>query len=246
MTDESGRSAPQKVPVTRISWAPCVRIVPSRFPPVDVFERVASADDLAAVHAIEGLTNDRLRAERGELVGVQPGDAATGPGSSYIMAPFLHPAPAGGRFDDGSFGAYYAARDRDTAVAETVYHRERFMRATAQPPLELDMRVLEARLDGWLHDLRGMGRTLREVYDASDYTMAQALARMLRGAGSSGIAYDSVRQEGGECAAVFRPRLLSGCRQAEHLVYAWNGERIAHVFEKRLRRRSTAVRTERR
>jgi hypothetical protein len=62
------------------------------------------------------------------------------------------------------------------------------------------------------------------------------LARALRERGSWGIAYDSVRREGGQCAAVLRPRALSACRQAEHLIYRWDGEEIAEVFEKRLYR----------
>jgi hypothetical protein len=98
------------------------------------------------------------------------------------------------------------------------------------------MRVLEARLDGKLHDLRGLRTTFPEVYSPSDYTASQKLARELRAGGSMGIAYDSVRREGGQCAAVLRPQALSSCRQAEHLIYRWDGTRIAEVFEKRLYR----------
>ena len=61
----------------------------------------------------------------------------------------------------------------------------------------------------------------------------QVLAQPLRKAGSNGIAYDSVRFEGGECAAVFRPRLLSKARQERHLCYVWDGCRIVTVYEKR-------------
>jgi hypothetical protein len=93
------------------------------------------------------------------------------------------------------------------------------------------MRVLEADLDGRLHDLRGLRSSLPAVYDAADYTASQAFARALRSAGSSGIAYESVRHEGGQCVAVFRPRLLRRARQAEHLLYRWNGERIADVLK---------------
>ena len=63
--------------------------------------------------------------------------------------------------------------------------------------------------------------------------MAQQTARDLRDAGSDGIVYQSVRRDGGECAAVFRPRLLSNCRQERHLCYVWDGARIATVYEKR-------------
>jgi hypothetical protein len=201
---------------------------------VQLFERVADPADLDAVFAIEALTNDRLRDEVGDLRLVPPEDRVTGPGAGYVMAAFTHIAPSGGRFTDGTFGAYYAAADRPTAVAETVYHRERFMAATQQPAVDLDMRVLRATLSSDLHDVRGMAGTRPELYHPSDYSASQVLARSLRTMGSWGVAYDSVRRAGGECAAVFRPRAIANCRQAEHLGYVWDGTRIATVYEKRI------------
>lgn len=84
-----------------------------------------------------------------------------------------------------------------------------------------------------MHDLRGRRDDWPAVYDPEDYAAGQALAAALRREGSNGIAWDSVRHEGGQCAAVFRPPLLSHCRQERHLCYVWDGERIATVYEKR-------------
>ena len=224
------------IPVSAVEWSPCIRIVPSRYPPVDLFERVADPADFDAVYEVEALTNDRLREEVGDLALVPPEERVLGPGSSYIMAPFTHLAPGGGRYTDGSFGAYYAASDRATAVAETCYHRGRFMAATAEPRLDLEMRVLEATLSAVLHDVRGLTLDRPELYLSEEYGPPQTVGRLLRDAGSSGVVYASVRRAGGECAAVFRPRVLSDCRQAEHLIYVWDGARIADVYEKRLYR----------
>ena len=220
----------------RIRWRPCYRVIPSRFPPIDLFERVADAGDLDAVIALESLTNDRLRQEAGDISLVPPADRVAGPGAGYIMAPFTHPAPGGGRFTRDGQGAYYAARTLDTAIAETSYHRARFMAATAQPPMRLDMRVLEADLDGRLHDVRGVHTTQPALYDAGDYSASQALGGRLRAAGSDGVVYRSVRDPGGQCCAVFRPRRLRHCRATRHLWYAWDGQRIAAVYEARLLR----------
>lgn len=225
------------VPVAPVRWAPCWRVVPSRFPPIGLFERVADPADLDAVFQIEALTNDRLRDEVGELVRVPPAERVSGPGAGYVMAPFTHVAPGGGRFTDGTFGAYYAAESLATAIAETTYHRARFLAATHEPPMELDMRALAATLDAPLHDVRGLGAAHPEWYRSDDYAAPQALARVLRAAGSWGVAYDSVRDPGGQCVAVFRPRALAGCRQGAHLTYVWDGERIAFVYEKRALRR---------
>jgi RES domain-containing protein len=208
--------------------------VPSRFPPIDLFERVADPADLEAVIAVESLSNDRLRDEVGEIALVPPGDRVSGAGASYIMAPFTHVNPEGGRFSDGARGAYYAARELATAVAETAYHRARFLAATRERAMRLDMRVLEATLDAPMHDVRGMRASRPDLYASDDYAAPQALARGLRAEGSWGVVYASVRREGGECVAVFRPPALTRCRQTGHLVYEWDGERIAQVYEKRV------------
>jgi hypothetical protein len=104
------------------------------------------------------------------------------------------------------------------------------------PATELEMRVLRARIRAELHDLRGMQEQAPRIYDRTDYAEGQTFARAARAAGSWGIVYDSVRQEGGTCAAVLRPRAVAGCKQAEHLGYVWNGESIGLVYEKRILR----------
>lgn len=221
-------------PVSEVRWRPCYRLIPSRFPPVQLFESVADPADLDAVFEIESLTNDRLRDEVGDLTLVPPEDRVAGPGSSFVMGAFTHVHPQGGRFTDGTFGAYYAAHTRETAIRETVYHRERFLRDMMSPPTELDMRVLQATLRAQLHDIRGLRGERPDLYDPSDYSGSRAFARDLRERGSWGVAYDSVRHEGGECAAVFRPPAISRCRQAAHLGYVWNGREISMVYEKRV------------
>ena len=221
------------LPVARIEWKPCRRIIPSQFPPIQLFERIADPDDLEAIFALDALTNPRLRDEAGDIELVPPDDRVSGPGTTVIMAAFTHPNPNGGRFSDGAYGVFYAAKDLNTAIAETKHHREQFLRATAQTRMELDMRVYLIDLDGDLHDLRGRKATRPHVYQNDSYAAGQHLARTLRAGGLNGIVYDSVRRSGGECVAVFRPLLLSNARQERHLCYVWNGRKIETVYEKR-------------
>jgi hypothetical protein len=220
------------VGVSRVAWQPCYRIVPSRFPPIDLFEKVADPADLDAVFQIEALTNSRLRDAVGQIELVPPEDRVSGPGSSPIMAAFTHINPDGARFTDGTFGAYYCARELETGVTETRYHRERFLAATAEPAQEIDMRVYAAEFDTDLTDLRGRQSHCPDLYQTDDYSASQSYARTLREQGSNGIAYSSVRHAGGECAALFRPRLLSDCRQERHLAYVWDGTAIVEIYEK--------------
>ena len=87
-------------------------------------------------------------------------------------------------------------------------------------------------LQAGLHDLRGLRDALPAVYHPDDYEASQRLGRRLRERGSWGVVYESVRRAGGQCAAVFRPRACSECRQAEHLLYLWNRREIAEMYEK--------------
>ena len=208
------------------------RIVSSRFPPVSLFDRITEPGDLEAVFAVEAMTNDRLRQDVGDISLVPVEDRIVGPGSTPIMAAFTHLNPDGGRFTDSSYGAFYGGLTIDTAIAETKYRREKFLAATETGrPIDIDMRVYVARLDGELHDVRNGAPAA--IHDPHDYSGSQAVGGRLRSEGSNGIIFNSVRDEGGTCVAVFRPRLLSNCRQERHLTYQWDGERISNIFEKR-------------
>lgn len=224
---------PLDIPVTATSWAPCYRIIPSRFPPVGLFDKVADPADLEAVFQIEAMTNDRLRDEAGDLSLVPPEDRVAGPGTTPIMAAFTHLNTEGSRFTDGSFGVFYAGLTIETAIAETKHHRNNFLAATDEPAQEIDMRVYAADLTADLHDIRGHKDSHAHLYDPNNYAHSQRLAAELREAGSDGIRYRSVRHEGGECAAAFRPRLVANCRQERHLCYVWDGETIGTVYEKK-------------
>jgi len=217
-----------------VQWKPCWRIIPSRFPPIELFERVADPADLGAIYELESLTNDRLRGEVGDLNLVAPEDRICGPGTSVIMAAFTHTNPGGSRFADGSFGVLYASSTLSASVAETRHHRERFLQATSEAPMELDMRVYNIDVNGELHDIRSLSDNQPALYHPEDYTASQQFGKQLYAARSWGIVYSSVRQAGGECIAVFRPRILSNCRQERHLCYVWDGEKISTVYQKQL------------
>jgi hypothetical protein len=221
------------IPIAKIEWRPCFRIVPSRFPPINLFEAVADPADLEAVFQIEAMTNDRLREEAGDILLVVPEDRVSGPGSTPIMAAFTHLNPDGDRFANGTYGVFYAGRTIETAIAETRYHRVRFLQATSESAQEIDMRVYAVDLDAELHDIRAKRESHAAYYHPSNYAVSQELARDLRKNRSNGIVYASVHDDVGECAAVFRPRSLSNCRQERHLCYVWDGRAISTIYEKR-------------
>lgn len=225
---------PEALPRVAAPWSPCHRLIASRFPTVGLFDRIAAPEDLETVFAIESLTNPRLRDELGEITLVPKDERVVGAGASMIMAAFTHLNPMGSRFSDGRYGVYYAAESLETAVAEVSHHRGLFLARTKEPAIDVDLRWIQARVSAPLqdlHDLRGVRASMPAVYHRDDYTAGQALGRRLRAAGSSGVVYQSVRREGGECVAVFRPRLLSRAVAKGHVALHWDGARITHWWQ---------------
>ncbi|HWL40024.1 MAG TPA: RES family NAD+ phosphorylase [Gemmatimonadaceae bacterium] len=223
----------------RLAWKQSTKLVATIFPPVDVFEEVADAADLDALLALRARTNPVLNERIAPALAIPPGDRAYGPGAGYVMAPFAYPSPDGTRFGapavrGDSLGVYYAARDEATAIAEVKHHRVAFLRATRAPAQDLDFEVLKAAIKGTrFFDLRGRQSDYRTVYSPTDYSASQKLGAELRGRDADGIAYDSVRREGGECVAVFRPRCVGSCRTVKQLIFRWDGEAITAVLETR-------------
>lgn len=215
-------------PLHRLRWQRAYRIVPSRYPPVGVFDAIADPKDLDALYQIDALTNPRLREEWGELSNVPKAHRVSGPGTSPLMAAFTHVNPEGSRFSDGSYGVLYLAHQFETAVEETVYHREQFLAATSEPPISITMRCYASGVHGTLNDIRGGWKA---EHDAKSYAASRKLGAKLRKDGSNGLVYDSVRRRGGECVALFYPDLASPCVQGKHLIYRWDGQRIAQVLE---------------
>ena len=82
--DSEGADA-DAIRARRITWRPSHRVVPSRFPPVGLFDRVADPADLEALYAIEALTNDRIRDQAGNLALVPAEERISGPGTTPIM-----------------------------------------------------------------------------------------------------------------------------------------------------------------
>jgi hypothetical protein len=225
--------APTSIPVRPTRWRPSYRLIPSRYPTVGLYDRIADPADLEVVYAIEALTNPRIRDEIGQLQLVAPEERVGGAGSTVIMAAFTHLNPEGSRFSDGSYGVYYAAQTVETAIAEVSHHRAVFLARTDEPPLDVDLRLITATLDAPLHDVGALGASAAALLDPVAYAAAQALGRELRAAGSWGVQFPSVRYPGGLCAGVFRPKALRNARSGTHIGLHWDGRRITHWFEKR-------------
>lgn len=194
---------------------PSHRLIPSRFPPIGLFDTVARAADLEAVMELAGWTNDRLVVERMRRL-PQHEWVFGRPNASIVMAAFLHAAPDGSRFNGPELGAWYAAASVHTAIVEVAHHLRREAAARRLPELSRTYRGYTARLAGRFRDIRGRQRDLPEVYASDDYAAGQRFGEALRTAGTDGIVYDSVRHRGGVNACAYRPSKVQEVTQAAH------------------------------
>lgn len=211
----------------RVRWTKAYRIISSIFPPIDLFEDTSPPEDWELLASLEAKSNPRIVEVIGQLSLVPPERRVSGSGASYVMAPFTHVSPNwAGRFHDGTFGAYYAAKNAETALAETMHHRSEIYRASEEEPGWFSQyRELIGKVDHRFHDLTDR-EDYAECLAPDDYAAPQTLARDLRQSGSSGILYPSVRHEGGLCLAAFWPDVIGIPVQGRHFAYHFNGEFI--------------------
>jgi hypothetical protein len=200
------------------------RLIASRYPSVGILDRVASPDDLDAIFELEGWTNDRISAEVGILQRLPREEWIVGePMASVVMAAFCHPLPGGGRFNDGTRGAWYSAFTLSTAHAEVAYHRGRELAEVGISDARLELREYLADFTGEFVDIRGPGRARASLYHPDRYDAPQRFALELLAGRANGIVYDSVRHPGGTCLVAFRPALVRNVRVGGHFEYRWSG-----------------------
>jgi len=224
--------AQRLVPTSRVGGKQ-YRIISTRFPPVNVFDTHTPPEVMGALWELIAETNDRLLEEAGDLNLVPEQDRVSGNGATVVMAAFTHIGQKA-RFNDETFGVYYAGRSQETAIRETVHQRAIIAEEAGLSPTEFSMRVYIGTVKKYLHDVRAP--KYKYLHDKNpkpeDHPEAQSFALQIREAGSWGLLYNSVRHKGGECIAVFRPPAVSLPTQGGHLVYVWNGKKIIEVYER--------------
>ena len=215
---------PDDVPIA-LFRARTHRLIASRWPTVGVFDSVASPEDLEAVLRLETMTNDRVIETLARLGRLDRAEWVIGePGATVAMAAFCHPAPGGGRFNTEALGAWYCAREIETAIAETIYHHIRRLAHSASGFRHvIQMRELISDIDAEFSDVRGLRESYPELYDPESYAVSQSFGEARRRSGANGIIYGSVRRARGTNLVVYRPSLLLPIVQGDHFDYRWTG-----------------------
>lgn len=214
-------------PVTSVHWPRAFRVIRSIFPPIDLFEDIADPEDWEALASAESKTNPRIWDHIGRLDLVPPERRVGGPGSSYLMAPFVHISiDRPGRFSDGQYGVYSIGNSEEVAIREVAHHHGQAMSGSDEEPgWTSQFRMLINHLDLDLHDVRADSA----CHDPVDYGVPQSIARHLRMNGSNGILYHSVRCPDGNCAAIFWPDLLTVPVQGDHFDFHWDGNNVDRI-----------------
>jgi RES domain len=194
---------------------PAFRLIPSKFPPIGLFDTVATAADLAAVMELVGWTNDRLVADR--IARLPENERVFGtPNSSIVMGAFLHCPIGGMRFNGPELGAWYAANDIATAAAEVGHHLRRELVACDHAAMIRTYRTYTATLLGEYLDIRGLQAARPHLYLETSYEASQIFGEEVRTTGGDGLVYDSLQFTGGVNVVAYRPRNITEVLQTEH------------------------------
>lgn len=205
------------------------RLIPSKFPPTLLFDWASSAEELEQLALLEGLTNERIQAELGKINLIEKDDWVSGQGATPLMAAFTHIGFTS-RFSNGSYGVYYAASTLETAIKETVFHRERFYSASNEPMCSMSMREYITKIKQPLVEITSKNHNELLNPDPAFYKQSQEFGKKIHDEKQWGLLYPSIRNEGGLCVAIFRPKALTIPVQGCHLKYIWDGTRISEVY----------------
>jgi hypothetical protein len=194
---------------------PAYRLIPSLFPPIGLFDTVATPADLAAIMELVGWTNDRLVTDRIARLPQKEWVYGT-PNASIVMAAFLHVAPGGMRFNSPELGAWYAADNIRTAAAEVGHHLRRETMARNVTTMTRTYRAYSATLLGDYFDIRGQQTRRPDIYASDRYDASQKLGEEVRARGCAGLLYDSLRRRTGVNVVAHRPRNITDILQTDH------------------------------
>ena len=196
------------------------RLIPSRFPPVDVYDGIVANDRVEDLVKVEIRTNPRLRSESRLM------QATGGPLppklQNWNLAPFKYLNPEGSRFFGPARPALELAEDRQTALAVSVARRQRFLARTGEPPVGLDMRMLKT-------PVRGRFLDLRHVAPDAGHDERRRIGDKIA-EGIDGILYCPPERPSAMCVAVLRGEVLGHSVQTMHYRFVWNGSRVDTLY----------------
>eukprot|EP01037_Dinobryon_pediforme_P014732 gene14732-14859_t len=214
------------VTISRIAVARAVRLVSTARLREAVLLDLVGPEDLAALAEIESATSGRLIAQDRGSGEVGRYEMVYGvPHASFINAAFAYAKPKQpSRFSGIDRGAWYAAFELETSVAEVSFHLTRFLADTGVFEATVDYTELFASFAGEYADLRLHPNHPSLTPDpVVGYPAGNALADSVRAGGHNGIVYPSVRRPGGTCIVALLPHAVQSVAQGDVYRMVWAG-----------------------
>lgn len=215
------------VPVATLAHPRTVRLVSTARLRPPVLARLADDDRaLAELAEIEAATSSRMNAQATGISGLSARELVYDvPHAAFINASFAYARPREpNRFNGEYRGAWYAALDVATCLAEVTFHMTEFLRHAGDFRATVEYAEMFCSVSGEFLDLRERpGHPALDPDKARGYPAGNALAIQARAAGMNGIVYPSVRHPGGTCLAVLRPAAVQSVRQGDVYRLRWTG-----------------------
>ena len=191
--------------------------------------KLVAAEELDALAEIEGATSARLRTQEIGAERLDRRELVFGiPHATLINAAFSYWLPRGrNRFNGPGRGAWYAAIELETCLAEVSFHMERELAFVGDFHATVEYAELYASFVGDFVDVRGLQPT-PEFLDPDPekgYPAGNQFADGVRAAGHYGIVYPSVRKKGGVCVAALVPHSVQSVAQGRVVRLRWTGKR---------------------
>jgi RES domain len=205
-----------------------IRLVTSARLREPVLKQLVGEDlaEIARLAEIEAVTSGRLIATNIGLPPLGPDDfvGSDVPSHRFINAAFVYPRPdALNRFNGPARGAWYAAFELDTAIAEVAYHLEKELRATNRANTSVEYAELFATIDGKIIDLTATSAKHDCISQPDDfaYPAGNRLAVDAMQLGFQAIVYPSARRLGGVCVAALFPKAISKVTEGDVHRLSW-------------------------
>lgn len=182
--------------------------------------------ELEALSEIEGATSTRRIAQARGAGEVQPHELVYGvPHAHFINACFAYAKPREpNRFNGADRGAWYAAFDVETCLAEVKFHLIEMLAAAGDFNATVDYAEMFASFAGEFLDLRAHpGHVSLNPEKTVGYPVGNALAEATRARGLNGIIYPSVRCPGGTCLVALFPHAVQSVTQGDVYRMVWDG-----------------------
>ena len=214
--------------VARIALPRTVRLVSTARLRQPVLLDLCDQSDLTALAEIEGATSGRLTAEARGSTGISSHELVHGvPHARHINAAFAYARPDSlNRFNGPDRGAWYAALELETSLAEVSFHLAQFLEDTGLFEAVVDYAEMFASFAGEFVDLRMTpDHPALAPDEAAGYPAGNVLAQATRASGLNGIVDPSVRRAGGTCVAALFPHAVQSVAQGDVYRLRWQGSR---------------------